>query len=183
MNGKVSNNYKNSKDCQPAREYSHAQELAHNIPYIAMTLLGAAIFVVGIENLIWGWIAASAYVTYSVAGAFWIMIFVCPYCERINTRTCPCGYGRIAAKLREKKDIDQFKKKFKKHIPVLVPLWFIPVLVGAAIVVHSFSWPLLVLLVLFAVDAFIILPLFSKKRGCTDCPQKDSCPWMGDKGQ
>lgn len=181
MNGKVSDNQASCKDNQPLYEYSHTQELINNIPYIAMTVLGATIFVVGFENAAWGWIVASAYLFYSVVGAFWIMIFVCPYCERINTRNCPCGYGRIAARFREKKDIDQFKEKFKKHIPVLVPLWFIPVLVGILLAVRSFSWTLLVLLAVFAVDAFIILPLFSKKRGCTDCPQQDSCPWMRDK--
>jgi uncharacterized membrane protein len=183
MNGKASNNQANCKNHQPLYEYSHTQELVNNIPYIAMAVLGGAIFVVGFENVTWGWIAASAYVIYSVAGAFWIMIFVCPYCERINTRNCPCGYGRIAARLREKKDIDHFKEKFKKHIPVLVPLWFIPVMVGVLFSVRSFSWTLLVLLAVFAVDAFIILPLFSKKHSCTECPQKDSCPWMGDKDQ
>lgn len=178
MNGKVSNN----KDEQPLHEYSRAQELVNNLPYIAMTVLGAAIFIVGFENPVWGWAAASAYVIYSVAGAFWIMIFLCPYCPRWNT-TCPCGYGRIAAKLRKKKGNDRFKEKFKKHIPVIVPLWFIPILFGAAVIVRSFSWPLLILLAVFALDAFVVLPLFSTKHGCVSCPQKDSCPWMGRKGK
>lgn len=178
MNGKVSNN----KDEQPLHEYSHAQELVNNLPYIAMTVLGAAIFIVGFENPVWGWIAAIAYVTYGVAGAFWIMIFLCPYCPRWNA-TCPCGYGRIAAKLREKKEDDRFKEKFKKHIPVIVPLWFIPILFGVGLVVRSFSWPLLILLAVFALDAFVVLPLFSTKHGCTNCPQRNSCPWMGRKGK
>ena len=179
MNGKVSNN----KDYRPLHEYSCAQEFVNNVPYIAMTVLGAAIFAVGFEDPVWGWITGSAYVIYSVAGAFWIMIFLCPYCPRWNSRACPCGYGRIAAKLREKKGGDHFKEKFKKHIPVIVPLWFVPILFGAAVVARSFSWPLLVLLVVFALDAFIVLPLFSKKHGCADCPQRDSCPWMGCKGE
>jgi membrane protein YdbS with pleckstrin-like domain len=152
MNGKVSNN----KDEQPLHEYSRAQELVNNLPYIAMTVLGAAIFIVGFENPVWRWITASAYMTYGVAGAFWIMIFLCPYCPRWNT-TCPCGYGRIAAKLRKKKGNDRFKEKFKKHIPVIVPLWFIPILFGAAVIVRSFSWPLLILLAVFALDAFVVL--------------------------
>lgn len=179
MNEKVSNN----KDNRPLHEYSCAQEFVNNVPYIAMTVLGAAIFVVGFENPMWGWIAASAYVIYSVSGAFWIMIFLCPYCPRWKTRSCPCGYGRIAAKLQGQKDSGHFKEKFKKHIPVIVPLWFVPVLVGALLAVRSFSWPLLVLLVIFAVDAFIVLPWFSKKHGCANCPQRDSCPWMGCKGE
>ena len=181
MNGKASNNCRNSEDCQPAREYSRVQELVNNLPYAAMTVLGAGIFVVGFGNPIWGWAAASAYLMYSVAGIFWIMMFVCPHCMRWNTGSCPCGYGWVAARLRKRRGGDHFKEKFKKHIPVIVPLWFIPVLAGAALAVRSFSWPLLVLLVVFALDAFIVLPLYSSKRGCADCPQKDSCPWMGCK--
>jgi hypothetical protein len=34
----------------------------------------------------------------------------------------------------------------------------------------------------FAVDAFIILPVLSRKHGCVECPQKDDCPWMGSVG-
>ncbi len=182
MNEKASNNHSNSKDFQPARQYSRAQQLVNNLPYAAMTVLGAAIFVTGFERSIWGWAAASAYLIYSVAGAFWIMIFMCPYCERWNTMSCPCGYSRIAARLRQKSDSSRFKEKFKKHIPVIVPLWFIPILAGVPGVVRSFSWPLFVLLVLFALVAFVVLPLFSKRHSCSDCPQKDSCPWMGRKG-
>jgi len=182
MNRKVSNNQGSSNDHRSWREYSRVQELVNNLPYVAMTVLGAAIFVVGFENPARGWFAASLYLIYGVAGALWIMIFVCPYCRHLNTNTCPCGYGRIAAKLRKKKDGNHFKEKFKKHIPVIVPLWFIPVLGGVPLAVRSFSWPLFVLLVAFALDAFIVLPLYSSKRGCADCPQKDSCPWMAGKG-
>ncbi|HUS72187.1 MAG TPA: hypothetical protein VMY06_03900 [Sedimentisphaerales bacterium] len=181
MNEKASNNHSNSKDCQPAREYSRAQQFVNNLPYAAMAVLGAAIFVTGFENPVWGWAAAGAYLIYSVAGAFWIMIFVCPFCERYDTMCCPCGYGRIATRLRQIKDTSRFKEKFRKHILVIVPLWFIPVLVGAVFAVRSFSWSLLVLLILFALDAFVVLPLFSTKHGCADCPQKDSCPWMRHK--
>jgi hypothetical protein len=106
---------------------------------------------------------------------------VCPYCRYWNTRACPCGYGRIAAKFRKKKSVEAFSEKFKKHIPVIVPLWFIPILVGVPFVIRSFSWALLVLLVVFALDAFVVLPLVSRKYGCKGCPQKETCPWMKDK--
>jgi hypothetical protein len=160
------------------QEYSHAQELINNIPYIAMTLLGTAIFIAALGGSAWGLAAACAYLSYGATGAFWIMIFVCPYCRYWDTSSCPCGYGRIAAKFREKSPIDCFDEKFKKHIPVIVPLWFIPILAGVPLVIRSFSWPLLVLLVIFALDAFVVLPLVSTKHGCKECPQKDLCPWM-----
>ena len=181
MNEEASNNHSNIEDGPPSQEYSYAQQIVNNLPYVAMTLLGAAIFVVGFANPVWGWICASAYVIYSVGGSFWIMIFVCPYCERHDTMCCPCGYGRIAAKLRPKDDVSRFREKFKKHILVIVPLWFIPVLAGVVISVLSFSWLMVILLVAFALVSFVFLPLFSKRHSCTNCPQKDSCPWMGSK--
>ena len=148
---------------------------------MAMAVLGMAVFVVGFESFAWRWIGAVAYLIYAVAGAFWIMIFVCPYCAYWNTRSCPCGYGHIAAKLRDKQSGGCFNEKFKKHIPVIVPLWFIPVIAGILLVISSFSWLLLALIVIFALDAFVVLPLFSTKHGCKECPQREQCPWMGKK--
>ena len=165
------------------REYSPSQELFHNIPYIAMMVLGAIVLVASFDGSIWKITSGIAYILYGLAGALWIMIFVCPYCKYWDTKSCPCGYGRIAAKFRKKKSIESFREKFKKHIPVIVPLWFIPILVGVPFVIRSFSWTLLVLLVVFALDAFVILPLVSTKYGCKGCPQKESCPWMKDKNK
>jgi len=160
------------------REYSAVEALVNNIPYIAMTLLGAAVFAFTFGDSIWAALTAVAYVAYGIAGALWIMVFVCPYCRYWNSSACPCGYGIITAKFRSKAAVDCFDEKFKKHIPVIVPLWILPILVGLPEVVRNFSWPLLVLLVLFAVDAFAILPLVSTKHGCKECPQKESCPWI-----
>jgi hypothetical protein len=177
-NIEISDNNPGSQDSPPLREYSSAQELINNFPYIVMIVLGTIIFVVGFGNSAWRLISAGAYLVYGVVGSLWIIIFVCPYCKYWNTRSCPCGYGRIAAKLRRKKAVECFNEKFKKHIPVIVPLWFIPVLVGVPLIIRSFSLMFLLLLVVFALDAFIVLPLVSTKHGCKECPQKDSCPWM-----
>jgi len=181
MDTKASENDQGNEYSAALREYSHAQELVNNLPYGLMILLGAAIFVVGLASSVWGWIAASVYVMYGVGGTLWIMVFVCPYCAYWNTRSCPCGYGRVSARLRDKQASDRFKEKFKRHIPVIVPLWLIPVLAGFAVVVRGFSWPLLVLIVVFALDAFVLVPVFSRKHGCVSCPQRDSCPWMSQK--
>lgn len=181
MNEDASSNGNEINEGSPIEEYSYFQQIVSNLPYVAMTLLGGAIFVLGFVNPVWGWVCAIAYVIYSVAGAFWIIIFVCPFCERHGTMCCPCGYGRVAARLREKNDVSLFGGKFKRHIPVIVPLWFIPVLAGVVIAVLSFSWLMVILLVAFALVSFVFLPLFSKRHSCTNCPQKDSCPWMGSK--
>ena len=169
------------KDCQPERKYSRAQELVNNLPYIVMLSLGAAIFLTGFEKSAWSWLLVGVYLIYGVGGVCWIMIFICPYCAYWGTRSCPCGYGAIAAKLREKGTIDQFNQKFRKHIWMIVPLWFIPLLAGVPIIIRSFSWPMLLLLAAFVLDAFVILPLLSVKHGCKGCPQRSSCPWMRPK--
>ncbi len=140
-----------------------------------MLALGAAIFWIG-----WGGrLAAALYAAYGVGGALWIMLFVCPHCHFYATRLCPCGYGQIAAKLRAKQDGADFRAQFRKHIPLIVPLWFAPLVAGGFTSMRQFSWPNLALLLAFAVNSFVILPLVSRAYGCAKCPQKETCPWMG----
>jgi len=175
---KVSSCNTNDDDCATIREYSFAQELVNNIPYRAMTVLGTAVFAVGFRNSAWILVAASAYLAYGAVGAFWIIIFVCPYCRYWNSRSCPCGYGCISGWFRDKSPVECFDEKFKKHIPVIVPLWSIPLFAGLPVVVYRFSWMLLVLLVIFSLDTFVILPLVSTKHGCKECPRKNLCLWI-----
>ena len=99
---------------QPQKEYTHIQELVDNLPYILMTIIGAAIHVVGFKFSFWGLCTAAAYIIFAGAGTFCIILFVCPYCHYYGTRACPCGYGQIAAKFRKKRGENQFAEKFKK---------------------------------------------------------------------
>ncbi|MBA7518891.1 hypothetical protein ES705_10965 [subsurface metagenome] len=163
------------------RQDGLAKELINNIPYFAMIVVGAATFAVGFVGSKWGLITPALYLAYGAVGAFWIMMFVCPYCRYWNSRSCPCGYGRIAARLRKQCNTKRFKEKFKRHIPVIVPLWFLPIVAGVPIIIRSFSWMHLVLIGIFVFDAFVILPLVSIKHGCGKCPQKAMCPWMQKK--
>jgi len=168
----------NDKGGEAMRQYSPAQELINNTAYIVMILLGAIILIMGYGGSVGGRVCAAAYLVYGVVGSIWIMVFVCPYCRYFDTRSCPCGYGRIAARFRTKQTIECFEEKFKKHIPVIVPLWFIPIAAGVIPLIRSFSLPLLIILVIFVINAFVILPLISTRHGCKECPQKATCPWM-----
>jgi hypothetical protein len=168
----------NSRDGEAMRLYTPAQELINNTAYIVMVLLGAAILVIGYSGSTGGWISAVAYLAYGIIGSVWIMVFVCPFCRYFDTRACPCGYGHIAPRFRPKGTVECFDEKFKKHIPVIVPLWFIPVVAGVIPLIRNFSLLLLAMLIIFAINAFIILPLVSTKHGCKECPQKSTCPWM-----
>ncbi len=177
----MKNQHEDPENClkaRPEQDHTHLQEFIDNLPYILMTVLGALVFVIGSDAPTAKWLFAGLYVFYGVAGALWIIIFVCPYCHFYDTRACPCGYGQISAKLRKVRDQSRFIEKFKKHIPVIFPLWIIPGVAGIIFLFKDFSLSLLVLVVLFAVVAFLILPLLSRKYGCAHCPQKSSCPWM-----
>lgn len=163
---------------RPEKEYTWRQEGLDNLPYLVMTVLGAAILALAAENPVWKWIGAAGYVVYSVAGAFCIILLVCPYCHLYDTRRCPCGYGHIAARLRPRKDIRLFRQKFKQHILIIVPLWFIPLLAGGLGLYREFRWLLAGFIGGFMVVSFVILPLVAKIYGCGHCSQKENCPWM-----
>ncbi|MGD8787608.1 MAG: hypothetical protein PVJ60_09310, partial [Phycisphaerales bacterium] len=95
-NEETPNSKSDSENTLSMRQYTPVQELINNIPYLTMTVLGTVIFLVGLGISTWGLITAVTYLAYGLAGALWIMIFVCPYCRYFDTRACPCGYGRIA---------------------------------------------------------------------------------------
>jgi hypothetical protein len=166
----------------PARTYTGTETLLHNLPYILMTVLGAAVLFRSLRGTAWAGVTAAGYVVYGLMGALWIMVFVCPFCRFWDSDSCPCGYGKIAARMRERQSEDRFNEKFKKHIPVIVPLWFLPLIAAGPALVRGFAWGLVILVVAFALDAFVILPRFSSQHGCRDCPQRQTCPWMKGKG-
>jgi len=165
------------------KDYSHLQEAIDNLPYLLMMTLGAWIFIEGMQRSTWGWIIAAGYFSYGIVGAFWIIVFVCPYCNFYGTRLCPCGYGQISAKIVPRGNEECFTEKFRTHIPVIVPLWFLPLLGGGYLIWRDFSWVLLLLLLAFCLNSFVVLPLVSRAYGCAHCSQKETCPWMKKKVQ
>ena len=171
----------NNASCDKYRsekQYTLLQEFIDNLPYLLMIVIGAAINLVAFDMSIWGIIAAGAFIFYGIVGTFWIILFVCPYCHYYNTRSCPCGYGKLASKLRKKSSEERFTEKFKKHIPVIVPLWIIPVIVGIIRVSFDFNRLLIILMITFVINSYLFLPLLARIYGCAHCPQKNDCPWM-----
>jgi len=160
------------------REYTRAQTVTANLPYSIMVLVGAAIIASGFGFSPWAVLGAAGYAAYGIGGAVWIMVFVCPCCSYYGTRGCPCGYGMWAARLVPKSGQECFAAKFRQHIPVIVPLWLIPVVCGAVALWQAFSPGMAWLLGAFILNSFVILPLVSRGHSCSECPQKDDCPWM-----
>ena len=157
--------------------YSTLHTVLSNVPYALVLLLGAAILVVGFPGRAWTWPAAIGFVLYGAAGTFWLIFALCPHCPSYGQRSCPCGYGIIAARLRPKGDAAHFSRRFRQTIPPIVPLWFIPVIVAAIALVKAFALPLAILTGVFAINAFVLLPWLSRGHGCKACPQRDQCPW------
>jgi hypothetical protein len=160
------------------REYTRIQTTIANLPYALMLLTGGAVIARASGLSTGGLAGAAGYVAYGVGGSIWIMIFICRYCGYYGTRGCPCGYGTLAAKLILKGEQECFAAKFKRHIPVIVPLWLIPAAYGGVALSRAFSSGLAWLLGAFVVNSFVILPLVSRRHACTECPQKETCPWM-----
>jgi hypothetical protein len=165
------------------REYTDTQTLTANLPYAAMVVMGSIIIASSYRFSAGALAGAFAFLAYGIAGAVWVMVFICRHCDFYGTRGCPCGYGMWAAKLVRKAERECFATKFKRHIPVIVPLWLIPPACGGMALWRGYSNSLAVLLALFALDAFVLLPLVSRRHSCTECPQKDGCPWMALKGE
>jgi hypothetical protein len=171
----------NKENCdryRPDKEYTNIEVLLDNLPYIFMGIIGTIINlnIFGISLL--GITLSFLYIAYTILGAIWIMIFVCPYCQYFDTNLCPCGYGSISAGFKEKNPETMFSEKFKKHIPVIVPLWIIPLIIGVIHLFLDFNVTLLILVIVFIINSYVILPLLARIYGCGHCPQKDDCPWM-----
>jgi hypothetical protein len=155
--------------------------ILHNSIYAIMIMLGAIIFLEGTKQSSWGVTLALLFILYGIAGSFWIIFFMCPACALYKSKDCPCGYGILSAKFRKQKEQADFDSLFKRHIWVVVPQWFIPVIAAIVFIIRDFSLLMFILLVLFCVQAFVILPLFSRHYGCSSCPQKENCTWMKSK--
>jgi hypothetical protein len=160
------------------REYTHVETIIANIPYAAMILMGTITIAYAYSFSPPALTAAGGYFVYGIAGALWIILFVCPYCTYYGSESCPCGYGTLSSRLVKRGNESCFAEKFRRHIPVIVPLWLIPVVCAVLVLLSSFSWWLVGLVLAFVLESWVILPLVSRKHGCVDCPQKTQCPWM-----
>jgi hypothetical protein len=154
-----------------------ANTIKHNIPLFIMYILGSLII------LFLGFLYLIAYILYCIFSTLWVMRFVCTHCPHYDKAKCPSGYARVSAKLFKKRSTRDFRKMFARNIGVVIPSWIIPVFVGIFLFIDNVSLVLLVLLILFVINGFVVLPLASRKYGCEKCELKDQCPWMGKFGK
>ncbi len=149
----------------------------HNLPEYIMYILGAIIVsYLGIIILI-------AFIVYIILSTLWFMRFICTYCPHFDRVKCPSGYAIVAGKLFKKRNMKKFAIMFKRHMGVVFPAWFVPVIIGIYILIDEFTVQMLILLIAFILIAFVILPIFSRRYGCDYCDLRDRCPWMGRFGK
>jgi hypothetical protein len=168
------NTAKKNTSTRPDIEYSTVQVWFNNVPYIVTVILGASI--------VWhSWNIAFSllFVIYGAIGTVWFIVFICPRCGFHATKACPCGYGIISAMFVRRKNSSQFNRAFLRNVPVLFPIWVVPIYAGVRGMMRSFSPMSLIMLVMFIVISWVVLPLVSKRHGCLYCPNRDQCPWMG----
>lgn len=158
------------------RRLRRKRMIMHNLPEFIMYVLGAIIMsYLGLKVLI-------IFVVYTVFSTLWFMRFICTYCPHYDKLKCPSGYAMVAAKLFKKRNMSKFHTMFKRHIVVVFPTWFVPVIAGIYLLIIELTIEVIVLLIIFILDAFIILPWASRTYGCNHCELKDKCPWMGGFG-
>jgi hypothetical protein len=151
--------------------------IKHNIPLITMYALGSAIiYFLGIMYLF-------VYVIYCIISTLWVMRFVCTHCPHYDKAKCPSGYAKVSARLFKKRSSKDFRRVFSRNIGVVIPSWVIPALVGIYLLFTDFNDIVLILSLIFIIDGFVVLPIFSRRYGCDKCELKDKCPWMGRFGK
>jgi len=143
-----------------------------NIPTIILFVLG-------------GWIiqflsiaGAVIYIVYALASVVFFWKKICPYCHHHGTQACPCGYGVISAKFFGKKNDRSFKKMFRKNIPVMFPNWFVPLIAAVYLLYIKSTAGLIIIIIAFCINGFLIIPLISRLVGCKNCEIREDCPWM-----
>jgi hypothetical protein len=146
--------------------------LIDNLPTVSLFILGTII----ISRI--SMIAGMAYFLYCCASIVWFWARICPYCHFYNTYACPCGYGIIASKLFKSKKGKSFRQAFNQNIVVLFPCWFLPPITGVYLIITRYSLLFLIMVILFCLTGFVLIPLISKLIGCKNCNNKENCPWM-----
>ena len=160
-------------------ESSLSSVLRENASLIIMYLLGMIL----VARVWWplGWL----YLAYCVLSNVLYMAWVCPYCPHYTAATCRAGYHLLSARRFRAKAGRTFGEQFGRNVIVLFPGWFVPPVVGMYLLVTGFSWRLVILLVLFCLVGFVLLPADSQRHctGCEnlDCPRRKAGPTTADR--
>lgn len=145
--------------------------IIENLPMLTMWALGAIILAY------FGWLASLTYLVFCAFSIIWFVRFICSYCVNSRTGRCDSGLGNISAALFKSNPPRFFRRQFHRNIAIQFPIWFVPPIVAVYALLTDFSYAMLVLLVIFSIVAFVVLPLTAQKKTCDDCAMRGVCPW------
>jgi hypothetical protein len=157
---------------QAYENYPAWMVLGSNLLSISMYLIGAAIlYQIG---LIW----LVLYVLFILLLELRLMKGHCVDCYYYG-RTCAFGKGRMSCMFFPKGTPEQFKKQtitWKNIVPDFL-VFIIPLLVGIALLIHDFSWILLVLIIILFFLGFMGNAVVRSQLACRYCRQREiGCP-------
>ena len=157
---------------QAYENYPAWMVLGSNLLSISMYLIGAAIlYQIG---LIW----LVLYVLFILLLELQLVKGHCVDCWYYG-RTCAFGKGRLSCMFFPKGTPEQFKKQtitWKDIVPDFL-VFIIPLLVGIALLIHDFSWILLVLIIILFFLGFMGNAVVRSQLACRYCRQREiGCP-------
>ena len=157
---------------QAYENYPAWMVLGSNLLSISMYLIGAAIlYQIG---LIW----LVLYVLFILLLELRLVKGHCTDCWYYG-RTCAFGKGRMSCMFFPKGTPEQFKKQtitWKDIVPDFL-VFIIPLLVGIALLIHDFSWILLVLIIILFFLGFMGNAVVRSQLACRYCRQREiGCP-------
>lgn len=143
--------------------------LLDNAKMAAMYALGV-LLVAGV----W-WLLGALYLAYCFFSLWLYIRLICPSCLCYHTATCRSGY-HIFARRYPPADAAVFARRFKRHVVWLYPVWFVPPLAAIYLFLTAFSWGTVILLALFSLVSFVLLPYISRAHSCKTCANVAHCP-------
>jgi len=153
-----------------SRDQSLWSVLRENAALIGMYLLGTILFAFV------RWPLGVIYAGYCTFSVVLYMAMMCPYCPHHSARTCPAGYHHISAQFFQPKEGRHFADQFRRVTVAMVPGWGLPPVVGLYLFITDFSWVVVVVVLLFCLVGFWILPKGSRQQ-CERCENAENCPW------
>lgn len=147
---------------------SPATLLRENAFQIAMYLLGTAL-----TGLLWPPLGVF-YLLSSLGANYLYMAWICPYCGHYVLGTCAAGFDLLSGQRFQPRPGRTFGTEFRRRVWVLYPGWFLPPLASLFLLLSHFAWSILILLAVFCVVAFWLLPAAAQKH-CVQCETAD-CP-------
>jgi len=154
---------------------STGKKALESLPMYVMWTLGALIF----YQL--GWLFAVTYLFYCVFSIIWFMRMICVYCGNARMNRCSSGMGQMSSRLFEPRSLKDFRRQFKYNVTCQFPVWFVPPIAAGYLLYEEFSYIVVVLLVVFLIEAFGIYPYMSTRKTCEDCTMRNVCPYKRGK--